>query len=105
MHAISLTSPRSRSQGLWNGNNWVVELSRCALRWAIAFWHEHTAVARDVLGMVNDILWLHYPHFYLTDGTPVEGLSYSYLSIEDTADLVVRSSTIPNPQDLLPSLT
>ena len=50
-------------------------------------------------------LWLHYPHFYLTDGTPVEGLSYSYLSIEDTADLVVRSSTIPNPQDLLPSLT
>ena len=65
----------------------------------------HQCGTRDVLGMVNDILWLHYPHFYLTDGTPVEGLSYSYLSIEDTADLVVRSSTIPNPQALLPSLT
>ena len=38
--------------------------------------------------MVNDILWLHFPFFYKSDGTPVEGISYSQFTIESIADLV-----------------
>jgi hypothetical protein len=41
----------------------------------------------QVLQMVNDILWLHYPLFYLSDGAALEGVSYSYMSIEDSVDL------------------
>ena len=74
-------------QTLWNGNNWTPILSRAALRWAIVFWHEEHDVAVEVLRMVNDILWLHYPFYYMPDGTPVEGISYSYMSIAETADL------------------
>ena len=66
-------------QTLWNGNNWTPILSRAALRWAIVFWHEEHDVAVEVLRMVNDILWLHYPFYYMPDGTPVEGISYSYM--------------------------
>ena len=72
---------------LWNGNNWTPRLSIGALNWVIAFWHEQPIIARDVLGMINDLLWLHYPVFYLADGTPVEGISYSYMSIEDAVEL------------------
>ena len=56
---------------LWNGNNWTPRLSTGALQWVIAFWHEEPVVALDVLRMINDALWLHYPIFYLADGTAV----------------------------------
>ena len=56
---------------LWNGNNWTPRLSTGAMQWVIAFWHEESVVALDVLQMINDALWLHYPFFYLADGTAV----------------------------------
>lgn len=72
---------------LWNGNNWTPRLCIGALTWVVAFWHEENAVAHEVLRMINDLLWLHYPVYYLNDGTPVEGISYSYMSIEDAVEL------------------
>lgn len=72
---------------LWNGNNWTPRLSTGAMNWVVAFWHEDNTIAREVLRMINDLLWLHYPVFYLRDGTPVEGISYSYMSVEDAVEL------------------
>lgn len=51
------------------------------------FWYEQPELALEIVQIVNDVLWLHYPFFYSSDGTPVEGLSYSYLSIADTVDI------------------
>lgn len=34
---------------LWNGNNWTPRLADSALYWVIAFWHEETDIAREVL--------------------------------------------------------
>ena len=91
---------------LWNGNNWTPRLSVGALYWAVTFWHEQRAVAEDVLRMVNDLLWLHYPVYYLGDGTPVEGISYSYMSIEDAVELseMQRASFGSAPQAISTSL-
>ena len=40
-----------------------------------------------MLQAINDALWLHYPHFYLADGVPVEGVSYTYLTLDNTATI------------------
>lgn len=67
---------------LWNGNNWTPHLCVAALEWAITFWHEEHAMAREVLGIVNDIMWLHR-RYYTLDGTYTEGvIMYSIMSIE-----------------------
>ena len=51
---------------LWNGNNWTPRLSVGALQWVIAFWHEQKSIAREVLRMVNDLLWsARAPHAQL----------------------------------------
>jgi hypothetical protein len=44
---------------LWNGNNWTPYLSVGAVKWAIVFWHEEHAKAKEVLQAVYDVLWLH----------------------------------------------
>ena len=92
---------------LWNGNNWTPRLCVGALAWVVAFWHEENAIAREVLRMINDLLWLHYPAFYLDDGTPVEGISYSYMSVEDAVELseLQRAAFGAVPQAIVASVS
>ena len=94
---LFVTQFESGDWRLWNGNNWTPRLCVGALHWAIAFWHEEPSLARSVLGMINDLLWLHYPVFYLPDGTPVEGISYSYMSVEDAVEL--SEMQVPSPNE------
>ena len=66
---------------LWNGNNWTPHLCIAAMVWAISFWHEEPEMAREVVGMINDILWLHRS-MYTADGVYVEGVAmYSFMSV------------------------
>ena len=53
-----------------------------AMMWAVAFWHEEGSVALEVIGMINDILWLHR-EYHTADGVYTEGvIMYSVMSIE-----------------------
>jgi len=89
------------SWALWNGNNWTPYLSVGAVKWAIVFWHEEPAKAKEVLRAVYDVLWLHCsqyieetyihaPSFYTPMTAPsieasvyAEGVAvYSYMSTQ-----------------------
>ena len=66
---------------LWNGNNWTPHLCLPALEWAIVFWHEDNELASKLLGIVNDIMWLHRD-FYTEDGVYTEGIAeYAFMSM------------------------
>eukprot|EP00438_Fugacium_kawagutii_P026472 Skav202783 [mRNA] locus=scaffold326:487231:501497:+ [translate_table: standard] len=66
---------------LWNGNNWTPHLCIAVMAWLVSFWHEEPSTAREVLAMVNDILWLHR-NMFTSDGVYVEGVAmYSFMSI------------------------
>ena len=66
---------------LWNGNNWTPHLCIAAMAWAVSFWHEENEMAREVVAMINDILWLHRSMF-TADGVYVEGVAmYSFMSV------------------------
>lgn len=66
---------------LWNGNNWTPHLCIAAMSWLVSFWHEDPSTAREVLAMINDILWLHR-NMFTSDGVYVEGVAmYSFMSI------------------------
>ena len=66
---------------LWNGNNWTPHLCIAAMSWLVSFWHEEPSMAKDVMAMINDILWLHR-NMFTSDGVYVEGVAmYSFMSI------------------------
>ena len=76
---------------LWNGNNWTPHLCVAAMQWAIVFWHEENAVAREVVRIVEDIMWLHR-HYYTEDGVYVEGVgNYAFMSIGGQMTIAVLS--------------
>ena len=86
---------------LWNGNNWTPHLTIAALMWAVAFFHEDAA-AREVVQMVNDILWLHRS-YYTSDGVYKEGVvQYSMMSITGLIQAaIVQNASFGAPPDAI----
>jgi hypothetical protein len=80
---------KSGHWSLWNGNNWSPVLSEGAMYWAITYWHEEPALAREVAHIVNDVGLLHLP-MWLDDGTYKEGVcQYSVMSITSSLAVAV----------------
>ena len=64
-------------------------LSEGAVYWAVAFWHEERALAREVVHIVNDIGQLHLS-MWLDDGTYKEGVcQYSIMSLTSSLAVAV----------------
>ena len=88
---------------LWNGNNWTPYLCEGALYWAITYWHEKPTIARGVLQIIYDVMWLHGPMYASETGVNidrhgnlasskasvyVEGVSqYSFMSTGSTLNM------------------
>jgi len=80
---------------LWNGNNWTPHLCHPAMAWAITFWHEKNDLAKEVLAIVNDIMWLHR-NYYTNDGdgtsTYTEGVAvYAFMSVQGQSIMATLS--------------
>ena len=65
---------------LFNGNNWTPVLVNGALYWAVTYYYEDER-APEVVKRSLQTLWLHR-HFYRSDGTYEEGLSYAAVSFD-----------------------
>ena len=64
---------------LLNGDTLTPVLCEGAMYWAIVFWHEEPALAREVMHIVIDVGMLHLPT-WLDDGVYKEGVAMSYTS-------------------------
>lgn len=77
-------APNAGSLGrwaLWGGNNWTTVLNAAAMYWAITFWHEKPAKAKEVMAAALETSWLHRNYFFL-DGAYVEGPSYAPMTVD-----------------------
>lgn len=86
----------SAQRGHWNlinGNNWTPVLNNAAMHWAILYYYEKPAKARQVLKYVLQYNWYHRA-YYRNDGSYIEGPSYfnaAYGPIRDM-NVLLKSS-------------
>lgn len=70
-----LMSDQKKHWNLYGGNNWTPVLNAAAMHWALLYYYEKPAKARQVLEIALHTNWLHRD-YYLNDGGYIEGSSY-----------------------------
>jgi hypothetical protein len=70
-----LMSDQKKHWNLYGGNNWTPVLNSAAMHWALLYYYEKPAKARQVMEIALRTNWLHRD-YYLKDGGYIEGSSY-----------------------------